>query len=468
MTNPVLFDVLLSFDKAELRRLAKFVRSPFFTHRSELARMFTCLANCRYRDKPLPDKTKLFKKTFPGRAYDDLLLRATMSDLRELMDTFLIWQKLRADELRSRLALAATYRERNLSKFFLQTMKKIEKQLENTAVRNADHLAQVLDFQIEKAQFQTRTIRTSALPFQDISNSLDTLYLAQKLRHACTQITHQAVFKTQYNFGLLPKVITEVENGGFLQVPAIALYYYCYHFLTEQDSLEFFQKFRTTLLQHSAHFPDHELKNLFLLAINYCIRKLNEGNEPFIREGWQLYQEGLERGFLLEHGRLSGFTFNNVVAFGIRLEAFDAVEAFIQKYQRTLQTGQREGFVHFNLARLEYTKGNHSAALRLLQTADFKDLVNNLIAKTLLLKIYFELEEFDPLESHLDSFNNFIRRREVSDYHRTNFTNIISLVRKLMALPPGDALTRAALQLEIESMEVLTEREWLLEQVRKY
>lgn len=73
-------------------------------------------------------------------------LRATMSDLRELMEEFIIWQKLRGDELRSRLALAATYRERNLSKFFLQTMKKIEKNLERTAVRNADYLSQVLDF----------------------------------------------------------------------------------------------------------------------------------------------------------------------------------------------------------------------------------------------------------------------------------------------------------------------------------
>lgn len=156
-----------------------------------------------------------------------------------------------------------------------------------------------------------------------------------------------------------------------------------------------------------------------------------------------------------------------MVAFGIKLEAFDAVQAFIQKYQNTLQAAQREGFVHFNLARLEYTRGNHAAALRLLQTADFKDLVNNLIAKTLLLKIYFELDEFDPLESHLDSFHNFIRRREVNDYHRSNYTNIITLVRKLMALPPGDAAAQAALRQEIETTEVLTERDWLLEQLAR-
>jgi hypothetical protein len=319
----------------------------------------------------------------------------------------------------------------------------------------------VLDFQLETAQFQTRTVRTEALPFQAISCSLDTLYLAQKLRHACTQLSHQAVFKAEYDFGLLPKVLEAVESGGFLAVPAVALYYHCYHFLTDQQSLAHFQKFREVLRQNGALFPDSELKNLYLQALNFCIRKLNEGNVPFIREGWELYREGLDRGFLLDHGRLSGFTFNNVVAFGIKLEAFGEVADFIQKYQQHLEAGQRESYVHFNLARLEYTRHNHAAAMRLLQSADFKDLVNNLIAKTLLLKIYYELGEFDLLDSHLDSFRSFIRRRDVSDYHRQNYMNIIGFIRKILALAPSDTIGRVQLKEEIAKAEVLTEREWL-------
>lgn len=467
MVNPVLYDLLLTFDAPELRRFGKFVRSPFFTHRSEMERMYACLAACRYKNKPLPGKALLFKKSFPEKAeYDDLLLRATMSDLRELMEEFLIWQKLRADEVRSKLALAAEYRDRNLGKFFLLTMKKVETRLADATVANADHLAQHLDFQLEKAHFQTRTVRAVELPLQEISDSIDQLYLAQKLRHACTQLSHQAVYKTKYDLGLLHSILAEVEPGGFLAVPAVALYYYCYRFQTEQPSLDFFQKFRTELRQNGRLFPDSELKNLYLLAINFCIRKLNEGNEPFIREGWELYREGLEQGFLLEHGRLSGFAFNNVVAFGIKLKAFREVEAFIQQYAEHLEPGQQEGFVSFNLARLEYTRRNYVAALKLLQTADFKDLVNNLIAKTILLKIYFELGEFDLLESHLDNFRSFVRRRDVSDYHRTNYTNIITLAKKLTALPPGNAPAKAALGAEIKATEILTEREWLLEQVK--
>ena len=462
MANFVLYELLMTFDKTELRRFGKFVRSPFFTHRSEMERMFAFLAKCRYRNESLPDKAQLFKKAFPGKVYDDLLLRATMSDLRELMEEFLVWQRLRSDEMRRRLALAAEYRERNLAKHFHQGIQKVRRQLEEEKERNAEYLRKALEYQLDTAHFQTLTTRTSQLPLQDISDGLDVLYLAEKLRHACTQLSHQAVFKTHYRYGLLPHVLEQVENAGFLHVPAIALYYYCYRFLTERYSLDYFQKFRTELLQNGRFFPDVELKNLYLLAINFCIRKMNEGGEPFIREGWELYREGLERGFLLENRRLSPFTFNNIVAFGIKLEAFAEVEEFIREYQIYLESTQRERFVSFNLARLEYTRRNFSAALRLLQTADFKDLVNNLIAKTLLLKIYFELGEFDLLESHLETFRTFIRRREVSDYHRRNYLNILNMVKKLIAIAPNDKPAKSALRAEIEHTEVLSEREWLL------
>lgn len=465
MANALLYELFNTFDKPALVRLGKLVRSPFFTHRAEMARIVAFLAQCRYRGRPLPDKAELFKKAFPDRVYDDLLLRATLSDLRELMESFLIWQKMRTDKIASQLVLASAFRERNLDKLFLKTSQQLAAQLRDSPEKNADYLRQVLDYQLEIAHFQTRTVRTGDLHLQEIAHSLDTLYLAQKLRHACTQISHQAVFKADYDFGLLPNVLQAVEGSTYLQVPSIALYYYCYRFLTESYSLDFFQKFRAGLAENGHFFPFSELKNLYLLAINFCIRQLNEGNEPFVREGWDLYREGLDKGFLLENGRLSGFTFNNVVAFGIKLKVFSAVEQFIKRYGECLEPGQRESYVHFNYARIEYSRRNFGVALLHLQKSDFKDLVNNLIAKTQLLKIYYELGETSLLDSHLDSFRTFIRRSDVSDYHRKNFHNIVAFTKKLTMLEPGNAKAKAKLRTDIQKTAVLSEKEWLLEKL---
>lgn len=465
MPSPALFDLISTLDKNELLRFGKFVRSPFFTHRTDVANLFACLAQSRYRSKPFPGKETLFQETFPGRAFDDLALRATMSDLCELLEQFLVWQHFQSDELRVSMALMAQLRERNLPRLFEKNQRQTQKQLEAASLQNAEFHQKSLDFLFETAQFKTRTTRTGELPLQAISDSLDLVYLAQKLRHACTQLSHQAVYRTQYDLGLLPALIEQVERGEFLKVPAIALYYYCFRFLTEQYSLSWFQKFRDELLENERLFPATELKGLYLLATNFCIRQLNEGNLPFVAEGWRLYQEGLNRGFLIEHGRISSFTFNNIVAFGIRLDAYVEVEQFIRQYQDYLDPAQQKSFVDFNLARLEYKRNNLSRAMGYLQTADFKDLVNNLIAKTLLLKIYCQLGEFEILESHLDSFRLFISRRELSEYHRKNYSNIVAIVKKMVSLSPHDEKGRAALREKIKTTEVLTEREWLLGQL---
>ena len=128
----------------------------------------------------------------------------------------------------------------------------------------------------------------------------------------------------------------------------------------------------------------------------------------------------------------------------------------------------RESTWKFNLARLEYEKKNYDNALVHLQKADFGDILNNLNAKTLSLKIYYELDEFNLLDSHLESMKTFIRRKTVMAYHQTNYLNIIRYTKKLLSTNFYDRTKKEALQKEIEQEEILTEREWLLEQVNKH
>ena len=237
--------------------------------------------------------------------------------------------------------------------------------------------------------------------------------------------------------------------------------------MTEQYRLDYFQQFKNLLLQHEQLFTLKERKDLYLYAINFCIRKLNTGEQAFSREGFDLYKKGLEAGLFLENGQLSHFTFNNVIAFSIRLKEFEWAKKFIHSYKAKLLPGYQDSIVSFNMARLEFHQGNYGEAMLHLQNAEYKDLINNLISKTLLLRIYFELGGTEALLSHLDSFLNFIHRREVSDFHRTNYLNIIRFTRRLVMLPPDGKRELKKMEKEILEEQILSEREWLLEKIRE-
>ena len=103
--------------------------------------------------------------------------------------------------------------------------------------------------------------------------------------------------------------------------------------------------------------------------------------------------------------------------------------------------------------------------MQLLQKADYKDLLLSLAAKMLQLKIFYELTEFDLLESHLQAFGAFIRRKKALGYHRDNYQNTLHFTQKLLDTNRFDKAAWAALRAEIEATGALAEREWLLGQV---
>lgn len=276
------------------------------------------------------------------------------------------------------------------------------------------------------------------------------------------------MFKTQYQFGLLEPVFSHVETENLLRVPAIALYFHACRFLADPAAETHFIRFRATLSGAADQFPPDELRALYLLAINFGVKKSNETGElPWYRETFGLYHEALDRELLLENGVLSRFAYNNIVGVAIRLQEVHWAETFIHRYRPALERKHREASFSLNLARVAYTRGDFGTALLHLQRADYKDFINSMNAKTLQLKIYYETAEFDALDAHLQSMHTFIIRQRAAGYHRENYLHIVRFTRALLRLHAHQPAEMDALRQQMEAEPALSEKEWLLEQLRK-
>ena len=86
----------------------------------------------------------------------------------------------------------------------------------------------------------------------------------------------------------------------------------------------------------------------------------------------------------------------------------------------------------------------------------------NLSAKTLLLKTYYALGERSTLESHIDAMRNFIHRKRVIGYHRTNYLNVVRYMEKFIRLQQSDKAAVAAFREAVEKEEVLSEKVFFL------
>lgn len=463
----LLYEALCSLNTAERREFSQFLHSPFFNSRQHLAETGDYLLSCIAKQTE-PDAQKIAGLAAQSsKIAADQAVRLQNSALLALLETYLSWREISADPDFIKAALATSYRKRGLDRHFKITHREARKQLENNTFRNAGWLENNYRLEWEQYQFEVAARRTEALNIQAGSDSLDAAFMANKLKLACLAISHQAIYKTEYSIGYLDHILAAIaEKPALAAMPALGLYFHCYRFLTLPDGESDFHVFRVMLDAAGAQFPEEELRLLYLLAINYGIKQINRSVEGAITVTFDLYKGALARQLLLEGGMISRFAFSNIVAIGLRADEIAWVAGFIEQYKPKLERQWREATASLSMARLEYARKRFTEALSHLQRADYKDTMNNLTAKVLQMKIFYETDATDALESHLKNLKNYIRRHTAIGYHRTNYTNIVRYTELLLLVNPLDKKAVATLREQIISEKVLTEKEWLLERLR--
>lgn len=465
MINTRFGSLFICLSATERRSFSKFIASPFFNQQQQLEELWSLFSETYEKQQKVLEKEELFEQLYPARAYDDQQIRLLISRLYQKLLQFLAYEEAMISEAQMKLYEARALQKKQLEKHFHRSLQQAKVKAEATGIRNAEYWQFSFQLQLEESRSISKTPFSGQEALQSLSNTLDISYYAAKLRHVCLLLTHQKVFQSQFEIGMLDEILAYIKQESLLQEPAIACYYYYYYTLIEPDNSQHFQAFKSSLFKHSQQFPAEEIRDLFLLAINYCVKKGNAGDQAYIQEMLELYKAGLQTDIFLEQGELSHFTFHNIATAGLKTKAYQWVGQFIEDYKNKLARKHRESSYSFNQARLAYEQGQYETALPLLQKANYRDLLLNLAAKTLLLKIYYELDEFDLLNAHLDAMKNFVRRKAVMGYHRTNYLNIIRFTKKLTHTNLYDKERRKSLIEQIQGATVLTEKEWLLEQL---
>ena len=463
MQDSKLWQLITKLDGIALREAERWVYSPFYNRKEQLRGLWDYLRKTMETSAIPPTPEKAFRVAFPRQVFREQKLRIAMSELYQL----LLWY-LGQKEMVQEPELGLLYQARALRRLGLDQQARFELQRarranEHSPYRHAEHYLLAHEIEKEEYRFSARAEPTEDATLQSLSDTLDLAYMGAKLRQACLMIAHRSVYPSSSEVGFMEAAIRYIEQAGLKEEPSVALYYHCYLALKPGGREPHFVSFKQLLIQQGGAFPPAEVRDLYLLAINYCIRKVNDGEESYFGEIMELYKEGLKASHLLDSGRLSRFTYHNIVAAALRCDELDWAEMFIVEYRDLLEESYRDSSFSFNKARVDYAQNRLDSVLELLQKANYRDPLLNLAAKTLLLKTYFVLGEFDLLQSHLDAMRNYIRRKKVIGYHRTNYQNIIRFTERILNREPHNKQLQHILQSEIENESVLTEKSWLLD-----
>ncbi len=460
-----LFRLLQRLEKRELNLFQHYLETPFFNRRNDVQLLLNSWMTEKGRSHP---NLYYWKKVFPDTVYEEKKWNLLKSRLFKLLEAFLAFREIQKSESLQKFYLAKAYRKLHEEKNFTRAVSETQKALIKQPFRSSEYLQGLYDLSYEQYDYISSTNRKRDNNLQEVIDNLDHYFIVAKLKQACNALSRSLINQEEYKIGMISEMLRYVENRPqLLEIPAIAIYYHCYHAITASENEEAFVRLRESIRMHQDYFPSAELRDIYTFAINFSIRKSNKGSLFFIRETFELYVLSLERGFLLEDGTILESTYSNIVSLALRLEKFEWAENFLQKYQTYLKPSLQQSFYHFNLGKVYYQKRELQESLLQLVKVESVSSFLHLATRILQLKIYYELEEIDPLESLLESVRVYLQRSNDLSYRKEHYSNIITFTKQLLQLPAMSKKEKLAFRKRVETAEVLGERNWLLEMIGK-
>ncbi|MBC7775529.1 MAG: hypothetical protein H7246_08820 [Phycisphaerae bacterium] len=466
MTTSLLVRAFQQLPVKESNALMDFVGCPLFNRRIEVTRLCKHLAE--HIGKPTQKAfaaERLFEAAFPDEIYDNRRLRHTMSYALDALRQYFALIEWQSDKAECHQTLVRALRNRGMDKLFDKALDKAATQGEKQYMRDAQHHFHQYRLHQEKLEHKVRRERSASLNLQPLPDELTTFYVSKMLSHACSALMQQAVAGQTYHMQLLDAILSVVEQGPMLEAPAVAIYYHAYRMLQSPEEDPPFERLKQLLAQHEGRFGQEEMRGLYLMAINGCIRRMNSGKRAYIREAFDVYRAALERNFLTENGFLSSFTFKNIIRIGAALGEHEWTEQFIEQYRNTLHPRERDNAYRYNRAFLYFQKADYAQAMPLLQQVELEDPLNNLHARRMLVRSYYELSEGDALESLLQSFGAYLNRQKNLGYHQEINLNFVRFMLRLIRLVPNDEAAKASLWKDVVAEKQVAEREWLMEKM---
>ncbi|MBS1618521.1 MAG: hypothetical protein JST76_08385, partial [Bacteroidetes bacterium] len=205
---------------------------------------------------------------------------------------------------------------------------------------------------------------------------------------------------------------------------------------------------------------------IFAFALNYCIRKINKGQQFYQAEIFQLYKDALQRSLMMENGVMTPWDYKNIVTIGLRNKEYDWTENFIESYIDKLTKSEQQNAYTFNKARYYFAIAKYDKVLELLQNVEYNDIFYLLDSKTTLMKTYYELGEYQPLQSLKESFRILLRRKKViSEQNQSNYGNFARFAMKLYRADPKNKVKLSGLRKSIESTANIADKTWIMEKL---
>ncbi len=471
MFSDKLFSLLQALSSRQRSRLRKFLQSPYFNEQALLLQLFD-LCDQALRQGPEAvdglDKAAVWARLYPGERLDEAQLRRLSSELTQLGLDFLAQEHRREHPAGDWLRLQQLLERPELHKHLGAVERRLQRYFEE-ADGPSDRMY-LEQFQLYWNIFERASKGATNSGYLDnllpAEYYLDCFYLLQKMKMYVAGLSYRNIRSAERQPDMPPGFWEYASEERFQNAPMLQIYRRVALCLEHREEDAHFQALLDDLERWGDAMAQEDLRACYHIAQNYCALKINEGKTDYYREVFQVYNKMIDRAVLLEDGQLAEGFFKNIITAGLRMQAFDWVERFIREYSDYLPVPIRENARSYNLANLYSHRRQYGKVIALLATVEYSDVTYALGAKLILLRTYYETDEYLALDSLIQSFRVYLRRNKlISKSVLREYGNFLNVLKKLSAMQGASRQDIDRFRQKVLNNRALVSKKWLLEKI---
>ena len=251
-----------------------------------------------------------------------------------------------------------------------------------------------------------------------------------------------------------------MKNSDLRTKPLLYLYFHTYKMIKENSEAYFLVVFE--YLQ-SIEIPEHsDYREILLTLLSFSIQRLNKGNMDERYRIFDLYQLQLNSRNIYIQNKLPSNTYKNVVNLALSIQKYEWTYQFIHSEKENLLSAHPLEDFHLVMAKYYYETKEDENCIQLITIARPLDILDNLLLRLLQCKAYYELDEYEMIDTTIHNANLYLLRHKSIAYQYLIFKNFFKQLGRIMKTSHTKKGSQKLIT-EINDTKALAEKKWLLE-----
>jgi hypothetical protein len=209
---------------------------------------------------------------------------------------------------------------------------------------------------------------------------------------------------------------------------------------------------------------------IYQMLINYCINRTNDFDTSFNSELFCLFNEKLERGFD-DDIRSRNYPINNFrdyVIIGLRVEEYEWVSRFIDKYGEILPEDYKQDETGITRSMLFLSQKKYDLALESLKNVKRKNYLHYFDTAQLKLRIFYETDNYiQAFAEHERALKYFSANTNIPEGRSVSYIRFLKFYKRLLKLKEefrNDRLNN--LELAVNKSPQFSRKNWIEEKIK--